>query len=359
MSSNRYEVPRGPIAGSSQPGKPVGKKKRKPGEVSSRNRYARQIHTRQRQRGQSVDPRPSTESVATNARRVQPQQRRRRPTGFEVHADPTKCQSAVAQLSQFSRIAVDCEGVQLSRTGRLCLLQMASPDCIYVFDLIGDNPDDDGWGKRFFEVSGLKKLLESPRVHKVMHDCRHDSDALFHQFGVKLGPVIDTQVVFSVLRRVRGMEVGLPVSLRTLLKKFAGASEEQLFMKNAVKDIMRDDGDYWLRRPLSPEALQYARLDVEYLLSVTKQLANYIDGADKHGWQDVLKASQDYLTVFRDDEDGPRKAQQQYEQMARVARRQRVAFDHTRRVQTHQNNDPMRRFVFDTSRVLEALSVSY
>jgi exonuclease 3'-5' domain-containing protein 1 len=40
----------------------------------------------------------------------------------------------------------------------------------------------------------LRALLESPDVIKVTFDCRADSDALFHQFQVRLTGVLDLQV---------------------------------------------------------------------------------------------------------------------------------------------------------------------
>lgn len=262
---------------------------------------------------------------------------------------------AVATLSKFQRVAVDCEGVQLSRTGRLCLVQIAGPDVVYFFDVVGRG--DVGWGRLLFEKGGLKGLLESEDVWKVMHDCRHDSDALFHQFGVRLAPVIDTQVVFSVLRKARGMPEGLPVSMKTLLKKFAGATEEQLEVKNAVKESMRGDGDFWLKRPLPKQALVYARLDVEHLLFLTDLLGKYIHSADQTAWARVLEGSSEYVAVFRDDEHGPRKAAEQYEQMARVARRQRRAFEKNKRVELHHRSDPMKRFAFDHVRILQSLAM--
>ena len=277
--------------------------------------------------------------------------RRRRPLQMVYIDNVSACLNAVNRLSHHQRIALDCEGVALSRTGKLCLLQVASPDCIYLFDLISaETPAEE-----LMNQGGLKRLLERHDVYKVTHDCRHDSDALFHQFNVKLGPVIDTQVVFAVLRRVRGMPACLPVSLRTLLKKFAGASENELIMKNEIKGNMTEDEGFWLKRPLSPQAIKYARMDVEYLLQVTQLLARYIDAADKTAWKDVLEESQKYLKVFRDDPHGPRKAQQQYEQMARVARRQRIAFEQQKRVQGHRENDPMRKFSLNVERVIQSI----
>lgn len=297
------------------------------------------------------------DSIAPNARRGGNPRRRRTPPPSIYINSLAACRAAVNALRFHSRIAVDCEGVALSRTGRLCLLQMASPDNIYIIDLVSSNDSDPDYAHALFHEGGLKGLLEGENICKVMHDCRHDSDALYHQYGVKLGPVIDTQVVFSVLRRVRGMPEGLPVSLKTLLKKFAGATEEELLMKNTVKESMQGNGDFWLKRPLPQQALLYARLDVEYLLSISHLLSKYIEGADKNAWEMVLKESQGYVTVFRDDQHGPRKAQKQYEQMARVARRQRLAHERTKRVKIHQSVDPMRKFTFDHTLILQSLTI--
>ena len=41
---------------------------------------------------------------------------------------------------------------------------------------------------------GLRAAFESDRLLKVMHDCRQDSDALFHLAGIKLDNVFDVQV---------------------------------------------------------------------------------------------------------------------------------------------------------------------
>lgn len=266
-----------------------------------------------------------------------------------VVRDVQECRAATANLGKYTRLAVDCEGVKLSRTGRLCLIQVASPDTVYIFDLI------DSDSQALFDAGGLKELLENLSVHKIIHDCRHDSDALYHQFGVKLGPVIDTQVMFSVMRRARGMEEGLPVSLKTLLRKFSYADDAEFGVKNTVKESMKDNNDFWLKRPLSEQALCYARFDVEHLLDISQILSRLINGSDKNAWENVLEESRRYLCLFRDDENGPRKAQQQYEQKARVARRQRVAFEQTKKAQLHRRNDPMRTFSFDHSRIVESL----
>jgi hypothetical protein len=65
----------------------------------------------------------------------------------------------------------------------------------------------------------------------VMHDCRGDSDALFHQFGCSLGYVFDTQVAHTTLQRARGVADSdlFPIGLNALLYKYAGRT-------NTLKD---------------------------------------------------------------------------------------------------------------------------
>jgi len=47
----------------------------------------------------------------------------------------------------------------------------------------------------------LKDPLESTSIVKVMHDCRQDSDALFHLAGIKLTSVFDVQLGHVTLLR--------------------------------------------------------------------------------------------------------------------------------------------------------------
>jgi len=85
-------------------------------------------------------------------------------------------QAAVHDISTQAAIAVDCEGkvyvsllrksygeegVSLSRTGRLTLLQVATPDCrVYLFDVLSMGVD-------LFEKGGLKRILEDTAIIKV------------------------------------------------------------------------------------------------------------------------------------------------------------------------------------------------
>ena len=99
------------------------------------------------------------------------------------------CREALAVLKTSPVVAVDCEGRDLSRAGTLALVQVSNErNQCFIFDLVpGDN------FTVFFDL-GLRALLESADVMKVMHDCRNDADALSHLAHVTLHNVVDTQI---------------------------------------------------------------------------------------------------------------------------------------------------------------------
>ena len=47
-----------------------------------------------------------------------------------------KVQIAVDDLRKFEMLSVDCEGVNLGKDGELCLLQIATKDKVYLFDIV-------------------------------------------------------------------------------------------------------------------------------------------------------------------------------------------------------------------------------
>ncbi|XP_057259980.1 piRNA biogenesis protein EXD1 isoform X3 [Pezoporus wallicus] len=92
---------------------------------------------------------------------------------------------AVLHLKQQCVVSIAGEGVNLCRYGKLSWLEIASKSCIFLFDIFLLGP-------QAFK-NGLQMLLEDKNILKVMHDCRWISDCLFHQYGVLLFNVFDTQ----------------------------------------------------------------------------------------------------------------------------------------------------------------------
>ncbi|XP_074765651.1 piRNA biogenesis protein EXD1 isoform X6 [Athene noctua] len=133
---------------------------------------------------------------------------------FQQKFDP-----AVLHLREQHVVSIAGEGVNLCRHGKLSWLEIATEHHIFLFDIFLLGP-------QAFK-NGLQMVLQDKNIVKVMHDCRWISDCLFHQYGVLLTNVFDTQPTC--------ME--LPQELRQL------ADIQKLRREKAIKDYrMNEDG---------------------------------------------------------------------------------------------------------------------
>ncbi|KAK4878760.1 hypothetical protein RN001_011266 [Aquatica leii] len=155
-------------------------------------------------------------------------------------------------------IGFDCEGINLGLKGQLTLMQIATMSgSIYVFDLISCPAMID---------AGLRKILESPYVVKIMHDCRNDSVNLYQQFNITLQSVFDTQAAHSVLsyqESGRAVYKAKSIALNALCEYYNAPVNP---MKEQLKNIYKRDQKFWSRRPLSKEMILYASADVSSLM---------------------------------------------------------------------------------------------
>ena len=128
-------------------------------------------------------------------------------------ADAASARDAVRCIDAWKTIAVDCEGERLGRAGTLSLVQVATPDNhVYLFDM------HDATLRETVLEAGLRRVLESRKITKYMHDCRGDSDALWHIAHTRLCGVLDTQIGHAIVTRINTGHVPLPTGLSTLLK---------------------------------------------------------------------------------------------------------------------------------------------
>ena len=90
------------------------------------------------------------------------------------------------KLKQQKVIGVSMEGITIGRSGIVCWLGIGTMDSVYLFDMCS-------LGLPGIQ-QGLADVLHNPDIIKVLHDCRFVSDALLHQYEVKIENVFDTQV---------------------------------------------------------------------------------------------------------------------------------------------------------------------
>ena len=148
-----------------------------------------------------------------------------------------KCSEAMgALIDRAEPVAVDFEGIALSREGRLCLAQVVSADDsepVYLVDVVALGADAFGVGR-------LGELLSSETLVKLVFDCRSDREALRHQFGVALNQVYDIQVVYCMrCDEVAGHRVGRLRGLRAALGDCPGLDSEARRKLEETKDAGR------------------------------------------------------------------------------------------------------------------------
>ena len=216
----------------------------------------------------------------------------------------TQC---VLELKRAKVIAYDCEGVRLSRTGKITLLQIAIPKKIFLIDVMTIG------GKEVFTDGGLKDIIESEEILKLAYDVRMDSDALFHQHDVVLKNVLDLQLLDSAIRREAGGIVEhLPSLSKTVSRRLTNAEilvcED---LKKRVKNMYTsvEDGDLWARRPLIDDARRYAALDAWVLMKLDQAMRpngttapHLFPGFDEKWNERVLNASRKRIDEYKDKE---------------------------------------------------------
>jgi len=153
------------------------------------------------------------------------------------------------------RVAFDCEGVNLSRVGSVEIISICfTPNEVFLVDAKVMDATI---------LKAVKELFESDKVVKIIHDCRMDSDALFHSHGIKLANVHDTSCFHA---KITGRHDS---NLNNVLA-FNGITE------NTSRDgsVYKRNPAFWATRPLTQQMIDWASSDVDRLLDVaTKQLA--------------------------------------------------------------------------------------
>ena len=173
------------------------------------------------------------------------------------------------KLERNTLLAVDCEGVSLSRKGALTVITVATEEKAYIFDVLK-------LGQTVFS-GGLSEILEDKSRKKLTFDCRQDSDALWHQFNVKLTGVLDLQLL-EIIYRHESATASRPSSTKHVRRsqrtdevvniygfgrclELYVQDQDLIRRKNTGSRLFKYDVETWKRRPLSDRLLEYCAVD--------------------------------------------------------------------------------------------------
>ncbi|MDR3037108.1 MAG: ribonuclease D [Coriobacteriales bacterium] len=156
----------------------------------------------------------------------------------------------------------------------LCLVQMSTGSHEAVIDPFAP-----------LDLRALVPLLTDTRTVKVFHAGEQDRAILYHEVGVAVAPVFDTQRATLLL--------GLPqqMSLAQLVRHFAKVT---LGKEESFSD--------WAQRPLTKTQLAYALDDVHYLPAIYEQVVAALEERGRLSWlEEDFKAMEDER-LYRVDE---------------------------------------------------------
>ena len=111
-------------------------------------------------------------------------------TNYQLIRTSDELRNAIEKLSSQPVVGLDTETTDLDPyTSRLRLIQLATPDCVYIVDFDhfsnGDNTNSDA-------LAPLRRLLAAPRPIKIAHNAKFDAKFIKHNLGVDLGGLFDT-----------------------------------------------------------------------------------------------------------------------------------------------------------------------
>ncbi len=190
-----------------------------------------------------------------------------------------------AAAQQWQKCAVVALDTEFMRTDtffpKLALVQLCDGRSTWLIDPLS-----------LSDLAPLGDLLANPKVLKVLHSCSEDLEVLQHVMGQSPAPLFDTQVAAALTGH------GFSRGYSSLVKDLRGVE--------LSKQETRSD---WLKRPLTTAQLDYAALDVHYLLPMCEQLTENLQGRGRLPWMD------EEMTTLEANAAEPAQAQNYYQRI--------------------------------------------
>ena len=171
-----------------------------------------------------------------------------------------------SRLEGIHEIGLDTEFIRES-TYRpiLALIQISLPSGeIYLIDPLCIN-----------DRTYISKILENPRIIKIIHSAKQDIEALYNYTKVYPKNLFDTQIASNFLSE----------------KSNIGYSA----LINSFFDVDLKEGSWrtdWLARPLNKKKIDYASDDVRYLIRAKKILVNKLEELKRLSWFEEEQANE-------------------------------------------------------------------
>jgi DNA polymerase I-like protein with 3'-5' exonuclease and polymerase domains len=204
---------------------------------------------------------------------------------------------AVNELSNQHVIGLDTETTELDPyTGRLRLIQVASPDGVHIVDLNRFANDD---LKRGEALEPLRQLIAASRPIKIAHNAKFDAKFIKHNLGVDIGGLFDTLLASQLvsagdIEERHGLEAIAGRYLNEVVDKSERLSNWEFELSEAQLQYAARDAavllplrDKLIERIKSLDLVRCAQLEFECVMPVVDlELAGFF--MDKERWLEQL-----------------------------------------------------------------------
>ena len=176
----------------------------------------------------------------------------------EIVSDSARLVSAARDMAASDAIALDTESNSFHRyPEQLCLIQVATRQSAYLIDSIV-----------LGRIDPLGEILSTDSIMKVIHGADYDVRSLDRHQGFRIRNLFDTSIAARFIGITR-------FGLADVTKELLGKTIEK------SKRLQLID---WGKRPLIPEALEYAAADVRYLLELQSVLSQRLLTLGRTAW---------------------------------------------------------------------------
>lgn len=175
----------------------------------------------------------------------------------EIVTHPDDLAACCAELAKCDHFGFDTEFVgEDTYHPSLCLVQVATPDCLYLIDPLTAGPLDEFW-----------KLVVDPARTVIVHAGREEVRLCRLWTGQTPGNLFDLQLAAGL------MGLGYPLGHGTLVHQVLG-------VQMAKGETLTE----WRHRPLTSGQIRYAFDDVRYLLPVWQHLSARLQELGRLDW---------------------------------------------------------------------------
>ena len=218
-------------------------------------------------------------------------------TNYELIRTADELRKAIETLTRQPVVGLDTETTELDPyTSRLRLIQLATPDRVYIIDF---NQFADADTRKSEALEPLRRLLAAPRPIKIAHNAKFDAKFLKHNLGVDLGGLFDTLLASQLvsagdIEERHGLEIVAERYLNELVDKSERLSNWNLELTEAQLEYAARDAaillplrEKLIERLKSESLVRAAQLEFECVMPVVDiELAGFFMHKDR--WLEQL-----------------------------------------------------------------------